>query len=126
MKASLPVCPSQRSKKDSGLTTTWTNSVTAILARSGRDHVTLVPSNRTTPTGKERLMNGHLAAHTNYPADRRDSHDETPLRDGSAGLAAPRLTRRASLMLMLALVLSLTLWTAIWAAVGLFATVVLG
>jgi len=71
-------------------------------------------------------MNGHLVAHTNYPADRRDSHDETPLRDGSAGLAAPRLTRRASLMLMLALVLSLTLWTAIWAAVGLFATVVLG
>ena len=124
MKASLPVCPSQRSKKDSGLTTTWTNSLTAILARSGRDHVTLVPSNRTTPTGKERLMNGHLAAHTNYPADRRDSHDETPLRDGSAGLAAPRLTRRASHML--ALVLSLTLWTAIWAAVGLFATVVLG
>ena len=122
MKASLPVCPSQRSKKDSGLTTTWTNSLTAILARSGRDHVTLVPSNRSTPTGKERLMNGHLAAHTNYPADRRDSHDETPLRP--AGLAAPRLTRRASQML--ALVLSLTLWTAIWAAVGLFATVVLG
>ena len=69
-------------------------------------------------------MNGHLAAHTNYPADRRGSHDETPLRDRSAGLAAPRLTRRASLMLVL--VLSLALWTAIWAAMGLFASGVLG
>jgi hypothetical protein len=69
-------------------------------------------------------MNGHLAAHSNYPADRRGSHDETTLRDGSAGLAAPRLTKRASLML--ALVLSLALWTAIWAAVGLFASVVFG
>jgi hypothetical protein len=124
MKASLPVCPSQRSKKDSGLTTTWTNSLTAILAKSGRNHVTLVPSNRTTPTGKERLMNSHLAAHSNYPADRRGSVDETTLRDGSAGLAAPRLTRRASLML--ALVLSLALWTAIWAAIGLLTSVVLG
>ena len=124
MKASLPVCPSQRSKKDSDLTTTWTNSLTAIWARSGRNQVTLVPSNRASPTGKERPMNSHLAVHSNYPADRRGSHDETPLRDRSAGLAAPRLTRRASLMLVL--VLSLALWTAIWAAIGLFASGVLG
>jgi hypothetical protein len=135
MKASLPVCPNQRSKQDSGLTTTWTNSSTAILARSGRNEVTLVPRNRATPTGKVRPMSSHLAAHSNYPADRRGSHDGTNLHEGSAGLPAnlhegsaglpaPRLTRRASLML--ALVLSLTLWTAIWAAVGLFASVVLG
>jgi hypothetical protein len=124
MKASLPVCPNQRSKQDSGLTTIWTNSSTAILARSGGNEVTLVPSNRATPTVKERPMNSHLQAHSNYPADRRGSHDGTNLHEGSAGLPAPRLTRRASLML--ALVLSLTLWTAIWAAVGLFASVVLG
>jgi hypothetical protein len=124
MKASLPVCPSQRSKKDSGLTTTWTNSLTAISARSGRNHVTLVTSNRTTPTGKERLMNSHLAAHSNYPADRRARYDETTLRNGSAGLAVRRLTRRASVMLTL--VLSLALWAAIWAAVGWLASVLLG
>jgi hypothetical protein len=69
-------------------------------------------------------MNSHLAAHSNYPTNRRGSHDKTTLHDGSAGLAAPRLTRRASLML--ALVLSLALWTAIWAAIGLLASVVLG
>jgi hypothetical protein len=124
MKASLPVCPSQRSKKDSGLTTTWTNNLTAILARSGRNQVTLVPSNRATPTGKDRPMNSHLAAHSNYPADRRGSYDETTLRDRSAGLAARQLIRRASLML--ALVLSLALWVAIWAAIALLASVLLG
>jgi hypothetical protein len=69
-------------------------------------------------------MNSHLAAHSNYSSDRRSSHDETTLRDGSAGLAARRLTRRASLIL--ALVLSLALWTVIWAAIGLLAPVVLG
>jgi hypothetical protein len=46
-------------------------------------------------------MNSHLAAHANYPADRRGSYDETTLRNESAGLAARRLTRRASLMLAL-------------------------
>jgi hypothetical protein len=69
-------------------------------------------------------MNSHLAAHSNYPADRRSSHDETTLRDGSAGLAAPRLTRRASLMLTL--VLSLALWLVIWEAISWLASVVLG
>jgi hypothetical protein len=69
-------------------------------------------------------MNSHLAAHANYPADRRDSYDETTRRNGSAGLAAPRLTRRASLML--ALVLSLALWSAIWTAIGWLASALLG
>ena len=69
-------------------------------------------------------MNSDLVAHSNHPADRRGSHDETILRDRSANSAAPRLTRRASLML--ALVLSLALWTAVWVATGLFASVVLG
>jgi hypothetical protein len=84
----------------------------------------LVPGDRVTRTGKERPMNGHLATYSNYPADRRGSHDETILHDdGSAGLAAPRLSRRASLMLVL--VLSLALWTAIWAATDLLVSVVL-
>jgi hypothetical protein len=65
-------------------------------------------------------MNSHLVAHSDYSVDRRGNHDETTLRDGSAGLAARRLTRRASLML--ALLLSLVLWTAI----GSLASVVLG
>jgi len=69
-------------------------------------------------------MNSDLVTHSNQPADRRGSHDETTLRDPSANSAAPRLTRRASLML--ALVLSLALWTAVWVATGLFASVVLG
>jgi hypothetical protein len=69
-------------------------------------------------------MNSHLAAHANYLADRRDSYDETTRRNESAGLAAPRLTRRASLML--ALVLSLALWSAIWTAIGWFASALLG
>jgi hypothetical protein len=69
-------------------------------------------------------MNSHLAAHSNYPADRRGSVDETTLRDGSAGLAARRLMRRAPLML--ALVLSLALWTAIWTAIGALASVMWG
>jgi hypothetical protein len=123
MKALLPVCRNQRSKRDSGLTTTWTDSLTAILARSGRNQVTLVPSNSATPAGKEWPAYSHLA-HSNYPADRWSCHDETTLRDGSAGLAAPRLMRRAPLML--ALVLSLALWTAIWAAIGALASVMLG
>jgi hypothetical protein len=118
--ASLPVCPSQRSKKDSGLTTTSTHS----LAKSGREQVTLVPSNSACPTGKERPMNSHLAAHSNYSADRRGSHDETTLRDGSPGLAAPQLMRRAPLML--ALVLSLALWATIWTAIQALASVALG
>jgi hypothetical protein len=122
--ASLPVCPSQRSKKDSGLTTTSTHSLTAILAKSGREQVTLVPSNSACPTGKERPMNSHLAAHSNYSADRRGSHDETTLRDGSPGLAAPQLMRRAPLML--ALVLSLALWATIWTAIHALASVALG
>ena len=83
-----------------------------------------MPINKATPTGKERPMNSHLAAHSNYSADRRSSHHETTLRDGLVGLTTPRLTRRASLML--ALLSSLALWTAIWAAIGLFASVVLG
>ena len=62
-------------------------------------------------------MNSDLVAHSNHLADRRGSHDETTLRDGSVNSAAPRLTRRASLML--ALVLSLALWTAVWVATGL-------
>jgi hypothetical protein len=69
-------------------------------------------------------MNSHLAANSNYLADRRGSHDETTLRDGSAGLAARQLMRRAPLML--ALVLSLALWAAIWAAIGALASVALG
>lgn len=123
VKASLPVCPNQRSKKDSGLTTTWTHSLTAVLARSGRNQVTLVPSNSATPTGKELPAYSHLA-HSNYPADRWGCHDETTLRDGSAGVAARRLMRLVPLML--ALVLSLALWTAIWAAIGALASVMLG
>jgi hypothetical protein len=63
-------------------------------------------------------MNSHLAAHATYPAD------ETTRRNESSGLAARRLTRRASLMLEL--ILSLALWTAIWAAIGALASVVLG
>lgn len=123
VKASQPVCPNQRSKKDSGLTTTWTHSLTAILARSGRNQVTLVPSNSATLTGKERPSYSHLA-HSNYPADRWGCHDETTLRGGSAGVAARRLMRRVPLML--ALVLSLALWTAIWAAIGALVSVMLG
>jgi hypothetical protein len=123
-KASLPVYSSQRSKKASGLTTTWTHSLTASLARSGRNQVTLVPRNTATLTGRERPVNSHLAAHSNYPADRRARYDETTLRNGSAGLAVRRLTRRASVMLTL--VLSLALWAAIWAAVGWLASVLLG
>jgi hypothetical protein len=69
-------------------------------------------------------MNSHLAAHSNYSADRRDSHDETTLRDGSPGLAAPQLMRRAPLML--ALVLSLALWATIWTAIHALASVALG
>jgi hypothetical protein len=69
-------------------------------------------------------MNSHLAAHHDYSADRRGSHDETILRNGSAGLAERRLTRRASLVL--ALVLSLALWAAIWAGIGLLGSAVLG
>jgi len=38
-------------------------------------------------------MNSHLAAHSNYPADRRCRHDETTLRDGSAGLVARQLIK---------------------------------
>jgi hypothetical protein len=90
-KASLPVYSSQRSKKASGLTTTWTHSLTASLARSGRNQVTLVPRNTATLTGRGRPMNSHLAAHSNYPADRRARYDETTLRNGSAGLAVRRL-----------------------------------
>jgi len=66
-------------------------------------------------------MNSDLVAHSNHLADRRGSHDETALRDGSVNSAGPRLTRRASLML--ALVLSLALWTAVWVAIS---SVVLG
>ena len=62
-------------------------------------------------------MNSDLVAHSNHLADRRGSHDETTLRDRSANSAAPRLTRRASLMLTL--VLSPALWTAVWVATGL-------
>jgi hypothetical protein len=69
-------------------------------------------------------MNSDLVAHSNHLADRRGSHDATTLREGSVNSGAPRLTRRASLML--ALVLSLALWTALWVATGLFASVVLG
>jgi hypothetical protein len=123
-KASLPVYSSQRRKKASGLTTTWTHSLTASLARSGRNQVTLVPRNTATLTDRGRPMNSHLAAHSNYPADRRARYDETTLRNGSAGLAVRRLTRRASVMLTL--VLSLALWAAIWAAVGWLASVLLG
>jgi hypothetical protein len=69
-------------------------------------------------------MNSYLAAHSNYSADPRGSHDETIVHDGSAGLAERRLTRRASLIL--ALLLSLALWTVIWATIALLASVVLG
>jgi heme O synthase-like polyprenyltransferase len=69
-------------------------------------------------------MNGHLAAHANNPADRRSSYDETTRRSESAGLAARRLTKRASLML--ALVLSLALWVVIWTAIGWLASVLVG
>ena len=93
VKASLPAGSSQRSKEDSGLTTTWTDSLTVILARSDGNQVTLVPSDRATPAGKEQPMNSHLAAHSNYPADRRCRHDETTLRDGSAGLVARQLIK---------------------------------
>jgi len=123
VKASLPVFQvegARRTAPDDDLN----NSLTAILARSGRNKVTLVPSNRATPTSNERPVNSHLAARSNYLADRRASHDETTLRDGSAGLAERRLTRRASAML--ALVLSLALWMAIWTGIGLLASVVLG
>jgi hypothetical protein len=99
-------------------------SLMAIFARRGRNQVTLVRCNRATPNDKEQPMNSDLVAHSNHLADRRGSHDETTLRDRSANSAAPRLTRRASLML--ALVLSLALWTAVWVATGLFASVVLG
>ena len=122
VKASLPVFQvegARRTAPDDDLN----NSLTAIVARSGRNQVTLVPSNRA-PTGNERPVNSHLAARSNYLADRRASHDETTLRDGSAGLAERRLTRRASVML--ALVLSLALWVAIWTGIGLLASVVLG
>ena len=123
VKASLPVCPVKgagRTAPDNDLD----NSLTAILSISSRNQVTLVPSDGVIRTGKERPMISHLAAYSNYPADRRGSYDETILHDdGSAGLAAPRLSRRASLMLVL--VLSLALWTAIGAATGLLVSVVL-
>jgi hypothetical protein len=123
MKASLPICPVKgagRTAPDNDLD----NSLTVMLARSSRNQVTLVPGDRVTRTGKERPMNSHLAAYSNYPADRRGSYDETILHDEeSAGLAAPRLSRLASLMLVL--VLSLALWTAIWAATDLLVSVVL-
>jgi len=69
-------------------------------------------------------MNSHLAAHANYPADRRGSYDETTRRNESAGLLTRRLTRRTSLML--ALVLLLALWSAIWTTIGWFTSALLG
>jgi Na+(H+)/acetate symporter ActP len=69
-------------------------------------------------------MNSHLAARANYPADRWGRYNETTRRNESAGLAARRLTRRASLML--ALVLSLALWAAIGTAIGWLASVLVG
>jgi hypothetical protein len=57
-------------------------------------------------------MSSHLATHSSDPAGRRGRHDEIILHVGSAGSTAQRLTRRASLMLVLAL--SLALWAAIW------------
>jgi hypothetical protein len=53
VKASLPVCPSQRSKEDSRLTTTWANSLTATLARSRQKSGYIGAQQYGHPTGKE-------------------------------------------------------------------------
>jgi hypothetical protein len=69
-------------------------------------------------------MTTKFATNSAYPADGRRLREEGLPSEGSAGEAALRLTKRASLMV--ALLLSLGLWAAIWAAVAALASAILG